>query len=122
MCLIDSVEFWDEHSIECLSRTHLDRLNPLRTNGELSSIQLLEYGAQAMALHGGLLNCSASRGRLAAFRNVQLYVDTLENPSGSIRITAIAEGNSSNTAVYRFEVSDQNGSVLVAARATVINA
>ncbi|MGH8553666.1 MAG: hypothetical protein ACRERS_10260, partial [Methylococcales bacterium] len=121
MCLIDSVEFWDERSIVCLSGTHLNQSNPLRTNGELSSIHLLEYGAQAMAIHGGLLNGSATRGMLAALRNVRLYVERADNLSAWIRIAAIAEANSAHAAIYNFEVSDLDGSVLVEARATVIN-
>ncbi len=121
MCLIDSVEFWDERSIVCLSGTHLKKSNPLRTDGELSSIHLLEYGAQAMAIHGGLLNSSATRSVLAALRNVRLYVERADNLSARIRITAIAQANSAHVALYNFKVSELDGSVLVEARATVIN-
>lgn len=121
MCLIDTVEFWDDRSIYCLTGSHRQPSNPLRTNGELSSIHLLEYGAQAMAIHGGLLNSSATRGMLAALRNVRLHVETAETLSPQIRITAIAVANSPHAAVYNFEVAELDGSVLVEARATVIN-
>lgn len=121
MCLIDSVEFWDDRSIYCLSGTHRDPGNPLRMNGALSSIHLLEYGAQAMAIHGGLLNSAATRGMLAALRDVRLYVDTAETLGAQIRITAIAAATSDHAAVYRFEVAELDGSRLVEARATVIN-
>ncbi|MGH8474332.1 MAG: hypothetical protein ACRERS_10555 [Methylococcales bacterium] len=121
MCLIDSVESWDEHSIVCLSGTHSNPSNPLRSNGELSSMHLIEYGAQAMAIHAGLLHSSAARGVLAALRNVRLYVDCAEHLSDQIQITAIVEAISDPVAVYNFEVSELGGPVLVEARATVIN-
>lgn len=120
MCLIDAVEFWDSHRIECLATSHLDEKNPLRAGGELGSIHLLEYGAQAMAIHNGLLKRCSTRGVLAALRNVRLYVDRLESLKDPLRISAIAEGNSFNTAVYGFEVRAFEGTLLVAARATVI--
>ncbi|MGH8550189.1 MAG: hypothetical protein ACRERU_16620 [Methylococcales bacterium] len=121
MCLIDSVEFWDDRSIYCLSGTHRQQSNPLRTRGELSSIHLLEYGVQAMAIHGALLNSSATRGMLAALRNVRLYIESAETLSAPIRITASAVANSAHTAIYHFEVADSDGSLLVEARATAIN-
>lgn len=121
MCLIDWVEFWDERSIYCTSKTHLKKSNPLRARGELYSIHLLEYGAQAMAIHGGLLRGPATAGMLAALRNVRLYVDRADHINAPIRITATAVANSADTAIYNFEVSELNGSVLIEARATVIN-
>lgn len=121
MCLIDSVEFWNADSITCLSTRYQDKSNPLRSQDGLSSLHLLEYGAQAMAIHGGLLNSLATRGMLAALRNVQLYIDTTEEITGPITIKAIAKANSSHAAVYNFQVLDTNNSVLVEASATVIN-
>ncbi len=121
MCLIDSVEYWDERSIDCLSGTHLEQSNPLRASGELSSIHLLEYGAQAVAIHGGLLNGLTTRGWLAAFRNVRLYVDTADHLAGRIRITAVAVAASAPTAIYHFTVSELDGAILAEARVTVIH-
>lgn len=121
MCLIDLVEFWTNGSIYCLSRSHLNKSNPLRTNGELSSIHLLEYGAQAMAIHGGLLNRTASKGMLASFRNVQFNIDTVDTLTDPIRITAIAEANTGYAAAYRFEISELDSRILVEARATVVS-
>ena len=33
---------------------HVDPAHPLRSNGRLHALHLCEYGAQAMAVHGGL--------------------------------------------------------------------
>lgn len=74
-----------------------------------------------MAIHGGLLNSSATGGVLAALRNVKLYIDSTEGMGGPIRITAVAKANSAHAAVYNFQVSDMDDTVLVEARATVIN-
>jgi predicted hotdog family 3-hydroxylacyl-ACP dehydratase len=121
MCLIDSVEFWDDGSIDCLSGTHRDRSNPLRRNGELSVVHLLEYGAQAMAIHGGLLNGRAAPGMLAALRNVRLYIETAESLGALLRITAFTQAGVPNIAIYDFEVAEIDGRVLVEASATVVN-
>jgi predicted hotdog family 3-hydroxylacyl-ACP dehydratase len=54
MCLLERVVDCDTASIRCETRSHLDRANPLRRNGHLSSVCAIEYAAQAMALHGAL--------------------------------------------------------------------
>ena len=55
MCLLERVVDCDTASIRCETRSHLDRANPLRRNGHLSSVCAIEYAAQAMALHGALM-------------------------------------------------------------------
>ncbi len=55
MCLLDTVQNWDDRQIHCRSETHRNVANPLRFEGRLSALHLAEYGAQAMAIHGGLL-------------------------------------------------------------------
>jgi len=55
MCLLDGVEHWDDEVIHCWSESHLDQGNPLRGPSGLPAMHALEYGAQAMAVHGGLL-------------------------------------------------------------------
>jgi len=76
MCLLDEVIQWDDKNISCISRTHLDINNPLREVDYLPIYALIEYGAQAMAIHGGLLakksNKKINEGYLAALRNVKI--------------------------------------------------
>ncbi|UCE90426.1 MAG: hypothetical protein JSW10_06340, partial [Pseudomonadota bacterium] len=55
MCLLHTVEQWDEVSIVCTAISHHEADNPLCSKGALGAVHALEYGAQAMAVHGGLL-------------------------------------------------------------------
>jgi predicted hotdog family 3-hydroxylacyl-ACP dehydratase len=55
MVLLDRVVTWDENSIVCLAKSHKDPANPLRLNGCLSSVQTIEYTAQAVSLHAALM-------------------------------------------------------------------
>ncbi|WP_266157337.1 hypothetical protein [Dyella silvatica] len=51
MLLLDCVESWDDSKIVCSATSHLDANNPLKVNGRLSYIHVIEYGAQAAAIH-----------------------------------------------------------------------
>jgi predicted hotdog family 3-hydroxylacyl-ACP dehydratase len=120
MALIDTVESWSEQHIICRTGTHQNVENPLRLDGALSAIHLLEYGAQAMAIHGGLLSGKASPGFLAAVRGAHFYVTRLDDIPGELNVQADAELKIQNGAVYQFRVTDSNNTVLIDARATVI--
>ena len=76
MCLLDRVMEWDDRSIVCLSNTHRHPANPLRRDGQLSAVHAFEYGAQAVAVHGGLrarsAGVTAPPGYLAALRDAHL--------------------------------------------------
>ncbi|MFK7978150.1 MAG: hypothetical protein AB8C02_18600, partial [Halioglobus sp.] len=56
MCLLDAVEHWDQDTITCYSTSHHAADNPLRENGTLACITLVEYAAQAAAVHAGLVD------------------------------------------------------------------
>ena len=120
MCLIDQVMDWDKQHIVCCSRSHLNPSNPLMEDGELSAIHLLEYGAQAMAIHGGLLAQQTVPGFLAAIRNARMHIDTLEEIQDDLIIKATTIAQSAAGAIYEFQVSCNSG-VLVEARASIIN-
>ncbi|MFW5443603.1 MAG: hypothetical protein ACKE51_04760 [Methylococcaceae bacterium] len=121
MILIDQVEDWGDSYIVCSTLSHQSINNPLRLNGSLSSIHLIEYGAQSMAIHGGLLTGKASPGFLAAARAVHFNIDCLDQVQSQITITARAELKIENGAVYKFHITDEMNTLLVDARATVIN-
>lgn len=55
MSLIDRVLSWDDNELQCESRRHFNRENPLAEQGHLGTACLLEYGAQAAAIHAGLV-------------------------------------------------------------------
>ncbi len=120
MCLIDRVDYWDEQTIRCASTSHRDPNNPLRLDGKLSSIHLLEYGAQAIAIHGGLLAKTAIPGMLAAVRDVSIIIDEIDHITDEIIISATVEMNTETSTSYQFIISDSNTKVLLNARAAII--
>jgi predicted hotdog family 3-hydroxylacyl-ACP dehydratase len=91
MCLLDGVERWDDEEVVCVANSHLKADNPLRRGGKLAALHALEYGAQAMAVHGGLLARRAGEraagGFLAALRDVTLHVERLDDLDAPLRIT-----------------------------------
>ena len=54
MCLWDEAIEWDATRILVRTQGHRDPAHPLRNGGRLRALHLCEYGAQAMAVHGGM--------------------------------------------------------------------
>ena len=109
MCLWDEVVRWDDRSIVCSTNTHLDPANPLRRKGHLSAVHTFEYGAQAAAIHGGLLartaGTTAPPGYLAALRDGRLHVTRLDHIHLPLQICATRlYGEGANT-VYEIVLS-----------------
>ncbi|MGB1580125.1 MAG: phosphotransferase [Nevskiales bacterium] len=123
MCLLDAVTSWDEQQINCSSHSHQRSDNPLRRGDQLSAVHLAEYGAQAMAVHGGLLARAAGEvaapGFLASLRNLQLTVDTLESLPGALDVRARQLMAADSGWTYEFEISHQ-GESLATGRAMVM--
>ena len=123
MCLLDGVRHWDDDSICCISRTHQSLDNPLRKNNQLSSVHSMEYGAQAMAVHGGLLardkGESIKPGYLAALRDVDLYVPRLDDVEDTLVITAKKLMAGAGNLMYVFKVM-AGDRLISSGRATVI--
>jgi predicted hotdog family 3-hydroxylacyl-ACP dehydratase len=92
MCLIQELVEWDEEKIVCRTRSHLSPDNPLRTGQRLNAIHAIEYGAQAIGLHGGLLaktNGTPPRsGLLVGLRQIRLHRKRLDDTDTSLIITA----------------------------------
>ena len=121
MCLLDSVIDWNEEAITCraISQTFAD--NPLRHNNSLAAINGVEYAAQAMAIHGALLDDnqeSPSIGYLAALRNVKLEAESLHQEK-ELHLTCRRLGGDANGFIYKFEVTGVS-TLLLSGRATVI--
>ena len=92
MCLWDEVLQWDAQTIDLRARNHRDAAHPLRANGQLRAVHLCEYGAQAMAVHGGLRahesGGQAKPGLLVALRAVELYVARIDDLPGALECHA----------------------------------
>lgn len=121
MCLWDTVLAWDAHSITLQAGNHSDPAHPLRNGDVLHAVHLCEYGAQAMAVHGGLLAAGqpAAAGMLVALRDVQLHcqrVDDLADPLHG-QATLLAAGGGSQQ--YAFEIFHQQR-LLASGRAAVM--
>jgi predicted hotdog family 3-hydroxylacyl-ACP dehydratase len=122
MCLLDSVQESTPDRIICLTRSHASPENPLRHHGRLSAVHLCEYGAQAMALHGGLTASVAGlrpqSGMLIALREVQFSASEVE-PFGELEVQAQRVHTSDAASQYAFSVS-REGQALAIGRATVV--
>lgn len=123
MCLLDGVAYWDEERIRCHSHTHLAADNPLRADGRLGAIHALEYGAQAMAVHSGLLarghGGRLRPGLLAGLRDVRLHVARLDRTEAPLWVEAQRLMGAGDSFVYRIDVR-LGADPAASARATVI--
>ena len=122
MCLLDRVESWDENNIVCFSLSHLSQTNPLRRDNSLSSVHLLEYAAQAMAVHGGLhdrkLGRQMSEGYLAALRDVKIEICNIDTIEDVLKIEARKLLSQGGNMIYSFKVLSLEAE-LASGRATV---
>ena len=88
MCLWDEVVAWDAGRIALRAHNHADPAHPLRDGGQLRGIHLCEYGAQAMAVHGGLraraAGARAAPGLLVALRGVAVHRARIDDLPGAL--------------------------------------
>lgn len=121
MCLLDGAVEWNAERILCVSRSHRDADNPLRTDGGLPAVCGLEYAAQAMAVHGGLaghVDGKPRAGYLASLRNVLCRRDRLDDLEGDLFVEAEQVASDGANVSYRFtlrvgEVEVLSGQALV---------
>ncbi|MEA3220324.1 hypothetical protein [Immundisolibacter sp.] len=124
MCLLEAVLAWDEQMIRCTTQSHRDPHNPLRSGDRLSALHLCEYGAQAMAVHGGLLarlehGGKAVPGVLAAVREVEFAVERIDDIEGPLTVVAHKKIAGWAGWLYEFEV-DAGARWLARGRVSVI--
>ena len=123
MCLWDEVVEWDAQRIALRAGNHRDAAHPLRSGYGLRAVHLCEYGAQAMAVHGGLRarknGGAASPGLLVALRGVQLHVSRIDQLPGVLECEAevLAEGEGSQQYAFRIRHA---GDLLAEGRAAVM--
>ena len=107
MRLIDRVIAQDAASIRCVSDAHRDPANPLRRDGRLPVIAALEFGAQAMAIHGALvagIDAKPRIGYLVAAHELTWQVARLDTLAAPLTITATRLLGSDNQVAYRFDI------------------
>jgi predicted hotdog family 3-hydroxylacyl-ACP dehydratase len=122
MCLLDGVARWSDASIECFAGSHRELDNPLRQNGRLGSACAIEYGAQAMAIHGALAGIGqrdARPGYLVSVRGVELHVTRLDDIADDLAVSAERLVAEQERVLYQFTVAAA-GRTLCSGRAAVV--
>jgi len=126
MRLIDRIVSYDEQRIVCESESHRAAEHPLAEGGALSIVAGLEYGAQAMAIHGGLLAAMAQphrtrarQGFLVAASDLNWFVERLDVCASPLIIEAVNELRSEQHVAYRFEIRTTD-MTLLKGRASVL--
>ena len=108
MCLLDSVEVWDDTTICCRTSTHRRDEHPLRSRGRLTVSAGLEYAAQAIGIHIGLLSrphrAGAPIGYVGSVRDVVFSVNRLDDLAGDLTIEAWRMVEGADSYMYRFAV------------------
>lgn len=123
MCLWDEVRSWDATRIVLAARNHRDPDHPLRRDGQLAAVHLCEYGAQAMAVHGGLLGGEAAgparAGMLVSLRGVALQVARIDDLDDVLLGEAELLVAGADSQQYAFRIHHR-GQLLAEGRAAVI--
>jgi predicted hotdog family 3-hydroxylacyl-ACP dehydratase len=124
MCLLDEVLSWDLQRIACRSRSHRAADNPLRAYGRLGAACAIEYAAQAVAIHGALLQCPPATGSgfgmLTSARRVEFAVDRLDELSDELLVSAQRLHGDATSALYSFALHD-GGRLLAQGRLSVLH-
>lgn len=122
MCLWDEVLAWETDRIRLRARNHRDTDHPLRSRDGLHAVHLCEYGAQAMAIHGGLLarraGSVAAPGFLVSLRAVALHVARIDDLAGEIHVVAEKLSADDASLLYAFHI-EHAGRVVGEGRAMV---
>jgi predicted hotdog family 3-hydroxylacyl-ACP dehydratase len=122
MCLLDTVDAWTESCITCTATSHRDVSNPLRQREKLEAICGLEYAAQAMAVHIGLVHKTVPHrtrvGYLGGIRNVALQASRLDTLADDLLIQSTRLLAESDSFLYSFQISS-SGRELMSGRASI---
>jgi predicted hotdog family 3-hydroxylacyl-ACP dehydratase len=109
MCLLERIVHWDDAGVTLATDTHRDPANPLARDGHLRAIHLCEYGAQAMAVHGGLVAHARGEpvraGLLVSLRDVQLNRDFIHDLDGELTVEAHRLHDNGTAWQYEFRVT-----------------
>ena len=123
MCLWDEVTAWSDARIALRAWNHRHPAHPLRHAGRLHAVHLCEYGAQAMAVHGGLLGRESGApvraGMLVALRGVALHVARIDDLPGELHGHAELLMQSDTSQQYAFRI-EHAGTLIAEGRAAVM--
>lgn len=122
MCLLDQVLSFSDSEIVCKTRTHLAPDNPLKGAKGLSKIHLIEYGAQTVAIHGGLIEGSEKQPRLGYIAMVKSVKWGQFNPTTEfLMVSSQLEMANESTKFYAFKISDAERKEVCTGRVMVVH-
>jgi len=125
MCLLNAVLEWDEARIVCEAVSHTQPDNPLRAQGRLGAATGVEYAAQAMAVHGGLLapaDAEPTHGYLTSVRGLNLHTTRLDDVAGPLRVTAERLSGDARIILYQFQIHHGDRCLLDGRASVVLDA
>jgi predicted hotdog family 3-hydroxylacyl-ACP dehydratase len=104
MCLLERIVSASDSEIVCATFSHQSPDNPLRRGGKLAALHLAEYGAQTMAVHGGLQAAdeAARGGMLVAIRDLRLRVERIDDIAGELMVQAVKMVAHAGGRIYSF--------------------
>jgi predicted hotdog family 3-hydroxylacyl-ACP dehydratase len=106
MCLLERVLDWDADAITCAARSHGEIGNPLCHDGRIGAVCGIEYGLQAMAVHGALTaNARQPVGYLVRLGDVMLPVDFLDELGAELVVRAELVQSLAHGYSYAFALS-----------------
>ena len=120
MCLVETVEAYDDARIVCTSTRHVDPSNPLREDERLPALVAIEFAAQAIAAHGALVTAGKPlTGWLARVRDCVVCCERMDDLPSPLRIEAERVAGGERALSYRFAVTAggaevAHGSILIA--------
>lgn len=110
MCLLEEVLSWDLQRIACRSLCHRAVDNPLRAHGRLGAACAIEFAAQAVAVHGALLQCPPATGTgfgmLTSARRVEFAIARLDDLPHELLVSAQRLHSDAVSALYSFALHD----------------
>jgi predicted hotdog family 3-hydroxylacyl-ACP dehydratase len=115
MCMLDELLAWDDEKIQCTSFAHRRPDNPLLEDGRLHCACLVEFCAQAAALHSVLVKRGASVAGLAylgAVKQLELPRRYVDLGAAALQIEASCIVNNESGAIYQIAAQDQRSLLL----------
>ena len=103
MCLLDQITGWDEHHLNATTASHRLADNPLIENGRMDAVALVEYGAQAAAVHAALRQSGLGAARpayLGAIKRLRLFFQDVDTRVDELQIRVQCIFNEDNGAIY----------------------
>lgn len=124
MRLLEAIQAWDPERLHARSASHRRPDHPLRRDGGLHAVHLIEYAAQATAVHGALSAADQGRappagGRLVSLRDVDIGCDRVDDIEGCLDIHVEKMTGGLEGAHYLFRVLAAD-TVLVSGRMAVM--